>query len=96
MRNLLNKMVAKRFSQLQPYLRKKNGDYIYGRYRTKPENLGWRFRQTYYFRNGGLQHKPSLWLCLKVWLGFEDDLLEKVWHDAASAEHWYRYEKQWD
>jgi len=52
--------------------------------RCKPENLGWRFQQ--------MHGSPDAQAILD---GGYDLLIVETYHEAASSEHWYRYEKDW-
>lgn len=76
--------VADRFRFLLPYLRQKEGEYIYDGNRCAPENLGWRVRQIY--NTSRIEY---------VLNGMIDDQIIATWHEAASAEHWYTREKDW-
>lgn len=59
-------------------------DACYDGNRTKPENIGWRFQQSF--------GSPDPQEILR---GSWDEQIIKTYHEAASAEHWYRYEKDW-
>lgn len=61
------------------------GDFLFDGARTLPENLGWRFIQSY--------GTPPV---AAVLAGEYDEQLRANYYDAAGAEHWYRFEKQWD
>lgn len=44
--------------------------------------------------------RPVYWLGekllpLRIKLGLCDQYITEAWHSAASAEHWYTYEKEW-
>jgi hypothetical protein len=53
--------------------------------------MGWRFIQNYQLGKG-----PDIELTAEnVMSGKFDDLIELNWHDAAKAEYWYAYEKDW-
>lgn len=75
--------IGRRTAELAPEPLK--GEYLYGGSRTMPANLGWRFLQNY--------GEPTFEALMA---GEYDEHLIANYHDAASAEHWYRYEKQWD
>lgn len=86
--------VATRFAQILPTLKRRGGlevpahlwheRHIYDGNRCKPENLGWRFRQSF----GDPEPETIL-------AGAWDAQIEATWHEAAKAEYWYAYEKQW-
>lgn len=61
-----------------------DGDYCYDGNRCQPENLGWRFVQFY-----GAPDPAT------ITAGEFDEQLAATYHDAASAEYYYRYEKDW-
>jgi len=92
---MIDKAVETRFNQIKAGLSRKVGDYIYSG-RTNPTQLGWRFRQNYESECG--KHLFSR-RCAKdidtndILNGVYDDLIEYTWHDAASAQYWYTYEK---
>jgi len=60
------------------------GSFVYDGNRCDPANLGWRFVQYY--------GAPPI---SELFEGKWDQELEATYHDAASAEHWYRHEKDW-
>jgi len=93
-RLLLFKVVGERFGAIYWKLEKRSGNYIYGAWRTTPEQLGWRYLQTIGLRDG-LQAKIETSHITNVMLGRCDWLIEEVWHDAAAAEYFYRWEKDW-
>ena len=76
--------VAARFTEIQSTLVKRTGDFLYSGTRTLPECLGWRLRQNF----GSCD-------VADVAAGAIDDQIAETWHAAASAEHWYRYEKDY-
>lgn len=80
----LKEAIGRRTAELKPAPLK--GEYLYGGSRTLPANLGWRFLQ-----NFGTPRSAEA-----VMAGEYDEELTANYHDAAGAEHWYRYEKQWD
>ena len=59
--------------------------YCYDGNRCRPENLGWRSAQTVGFRMS-----PEL-----VEAGEYDEAIAIGFHEAASSEYYYRYEKDW-
>lgn len=77
--------VATRAALIIPALTQRTGDYMYSGNRTQPENLGWRLRQA---------HGEAATTDQIRW-GFIDHLIADAWHAAASAEYYYRYEKDW-
>ena len=76
--------VAERARYLIPRIYVKPGAYVYTGYRTKPEELGWRFIQMH-----GEKH-PCFILA-----GEHDEQIVETFHEAASAQHWYDYEKDY-
>ncbi len=78
--------IAARFEQIKgtPAFAERPGDYCYDGNRCASENLGWRFRQSY-----GDPSQEGLDS------GEWDAALAAVYADAASSEHYYRFEKQW-
>ncbi len=58
--------------------------YCYDGNRTEPENLGWRFAQYY-------DHITSE----EIASGEYDEAVIWTYHEAASSEYYYRYEKDW-
>jgi len=79
--------VAERAKTLLPTLKQEHPegyDACYDGNRCKPENLGWRFRQSWG------DHKLE-----DILSGKCDAEITATYHDAASAEHYYRYEKDW-
>lgn len=90
--------VATRFLAIRYRLVQREGDYLYGYPRTYPHNLGWRFRQNLSLKlkePGGVQWPGYPELPAEIAAGKHDEMVEATWHDAASAEHWYRYEKDY-
>jgi len=59
-------------------------EFCYDGNRCKPENLGWRFEQWF----GSPEPQEIL-------DGGWDTQIEQVYQDAAGAEYYYRYEKDW-
>jgi hypothetical protein len=92
--------VARRFKAIESRLRQRydaserEGGYLYGCYRTEPQNLGFRLRQS--TLKAGLQATPPADWPKRIAAGEFDDRIEAAWHDAASAAWYYRYEKQYD
>ena len=92
-RSSLKDAVARRATILLPSIQGRgdsNQDdyfrgYVYSGSRCRPENLGWRFIQSY--------GEPSPY---EVLCGRWDTQIAETVHEAAAAEHWYKYEKQWD
>lgn len=83
---------------IRPRLKQRDGEYLYGGCRARPEELGWRFRQNlslYLKQPGGLCWEPPTEVVGQVEAGEHDALIEATWHDAASAEWYYRYEKDY-
>ncbi len=63
---------------------KRDGDYCYDGNRTRGSELGWRLRQ----RFGALDP-------VSVEAGTHDSEIAATFHESASAEYYYRYEKDW-
>ena len=81
----IKRAVAQRFEGIKAGFKQQAGDLVYTGNRCRPTELGWRFIQ-----NGG-----GNWTPLDIIVGKADSGIEATWHDAASAEHWYTYEKDW-
>lgn len=79
--------VMARFREIRAGLRERTGNYIYSGGRC--QNLGWRFRQRFRLRS---EVEP---VATEIESGLWDSEIEATWHGAASAEHWYRYEKDY-
>lgn len=86
--------VADRFKQIAPGLKRRTGQYLYDGNRCSPEQQGWRFHQNFagQLARHRITPEPTPETILA---GKHDAELEANWHDAASAEHWYTYEKDW-
>jgi hypothetical protein len=98
----VDRAVSDRAREIRSQWRQKDGDYVYTGHRTGLDNLGWRFRQTFY--NGqmtdaegraGLGATPYPEMVAEIYTGKHDRLIEATWHDAASAEWYYKYEKDY-
>jgi hypothetical protein len=100
--------IAKRAASLIPTFVQRSGGYCYDGNRCRAENLGWRFIQNIacsrYTPAPGASIGP-VELSGKnlpeptpeaVERGEFDAVIEATFHDAASAEHYYRFEKRWD
>jgi len=74
--------IAQRVALLE--ITQKKGDYCYDGNRCKPENLGWRFQQWFGYPDAQ-----------EILNGKWDAEIKDVYHDAAGAEHYYRYQKDW-
>ncbi len=59
--------------------------FCYDGNRCRPENLGWRTAQTV-----GFELNPE-----QIAAGEYDDQIAIGFHEAASSEYYYRYEKDW-
>lgn len=59
--------------------------FCYDGNRCRAENIGWRAAQT-----AGFHMSPE-----QVEAGEYDEAIAIGFHEAASSEHWYRYEKDW-
>lgn len=59
--------------------------FCYDGHRCQAENLGWRTRQTV-----GFDMTPD-----QIAAGEYDEQIAIGYHEAASTEHWYRFEKDW-
>lgn len=75
--------VQDRFEQLLPGLEQNQGDYCYDGNRCTPREVSWRV--------GIIEDMTPE----QVTAGELDDCIVATWHERASAEHWYRYEKDW-
>ena len=96
--NFVDEAVAERFLAIRSKFRERPGDYVYNGPRTAPDQLGWRFRQNMSLA----MHDPRglAWPCYpqlpdEIARGQHDRMIEHTWHDAASAEHYYLYEKDY-
>ena len=99
MRNLIDDAVTQRVYAIRSTFARRPGEYDYDGYRTLPDDLGWRFRQTL-----SIKWKSP---CAGVWWagypgilrdireGRHDLNITETWHDAASAEYEYRYRRDW-
>ena len=83
-REMLKRAVADRFAVIRDTLVQKQGDYVYSGNRCHAEELGWRFIQSH----GMIDAQ-------EIRDGKHDEKVTATWHEAASAEHWYMYEKDW-
>lgn len=83
-RTALDWAVANRFNAIRDGLTEQAGDFCYDGNRTSADSLGWRFRQMH----GDLNPDAIL-------MGAHDAEIEATYHEAASSEHYYRYEKDW-
>jgi len=85
--NSVKDAIAERATVLIPGIEQKHPegrDACYDGNRCKPENLGWRFEQGY----GSPEPQEIL-------DGKWDEQITETYHESASAEHWYRFEKDW-
>jgi hypothetical protein len=89
-REAIDNAVAERFNAIKHTFTEREGDYIYGGWRCDPERLGWRFRQVVGGSFSAVVFNPA-----DIRSGKYDKGIEDTWHESASAEHWYRYEKDW-
>lgn len=80
--------VAARYSaiRLTEAFAPRGGDFCYDGHRTEPKNLGWRCAQV-----AGYEETPEA-----VLAGRYDTVIAAGYHEAAAAEHYYRFEKIWD
>ncbi len=100
----IDSAVAYRFNVIKNTLKHKQGEYIYSVFRTLPSSLGWRFRQNLGMRESWPNStvpfpdfgKVADATPEAITAGDFDECISYTWHDAAAAEWWYRYEKQWD
>ena len=103
----LRQIAARRFDKIKGTLPQLRGDYLYGGLRCSTMGVSNRFA-TEAFRSkkklepyheewkgirGWFRYK---WACLTTWLGLQDGKIEMTYHERASAEWWYTYEKDWD
>jgi hypothetical protein len=80
----VDKEVAERFKIIQESLSKKDGEFLYGDNRTKPEHLGWRFVQIVRL----YKTDPEI-LKVQIQTGVWDEHIEEAWHTAAAVEWYY-------
>ena len=66
--------------------RNENEGFCYDGNRTEAENLGWRTKQSV-----GFEKSPE-----EIASGEYDEQIVIGFHEAASSEYYYRYEKDWD
>ena len=88
----VDEAVADRFRAIRDRFKEREGDYIYGGYRTMPEQLGWRFRQNLSLKlrePGGLFYVCYPELPAEIAADRHDGMIEHTWHDAASSEFEY-------
>lgn len=101
-RPTLNSIAQARFEKILPTLAELEGDYVYDGSRCSPPNVADRYSGNAFRKNfrqpwrGWLGKLHYVWACLSTWLGWQDKKIEATWHERASAEHWYLYEKDWD
>jgi hypothetical protein len=92
----LRKQIAERFESLLPTFTKKDGDYIYGERRTSPDDVAYYMLNHMFGVTGHCQILELDWdMPSDVSSGKYDEAIKDKWHDRASAEHWYTYEKEW-
>jgi hypothetical protein len=101
-RPLLNQIARKRFEQIKPTLKRRDGDYLYEG-RTHPANVADRFSGSIFRKFGwkspwtGIVGKLRYaWACFSTKFGLQDEKIESTWHERAACEWWYTYEKEWD
>lgn len=84
--------VANRARILIPDIEKKPFEdwFDYSGYRTAPENLGWRFQQRLRIRGKDDRPDPE-----RIREGEFDSEIESTFHEAAGAQYYYTYEKDW-
>lgn len=83
----IEQAVAFRFSRIVGGLQRKQGEYVYDCNRCCATQLGWRFLQMFGpFRNPAVDDIKA---------GRYDEQIEATWHEAASSQHWYQFEKDW-
>ena len=88
----IDKAVADRFVQIKDGYKRKGGDRVYGGNRCLPECLGWRFRQNVCGLSNPL---PKDLTPDNINAGKFDEKIFTTYEEAASSEHWYKYEKDW-
>jgi hypothetical protein len=89
-RKAIESAVKDRFNEISYTFKERDGDYIYGGRRCDAEWVAHRFRQVVAGFDSMVVFNPT-----DIRAGKYDDGIEKTWHDGASAEHWYLYEKDW-
>lgn len=95
----LDEVVAKRFEKIKDGEAFAERDashpdshgmgFCYDGNRCRPESLGWRFRQMH-----GRATDSNLNLG-EIKSGLWDEQIAATYHEAASSEYYYRYEKDW-
>lgn len=83
----IEQAIADRFTTILPRLARRKGEYVYDGNRCRADQLGWRFLQMF-----GPFRAPQY---RDIRDGVYDAQIEATWHEAASSEHWYMYEKDW-
>jgi hypothetical protein len=94
----VDKAVAERFKAIRKTLKVRDGEFLYSGARCAPDFLGWRFRQNLSLelaQPGGIGWEPPDTLAGEIAEGKHDAVIEATWHDAASAEWYYRFEKDY-
>jgi hypothetical protein len=87
----LKAAIAERFKAIKHSIPQKSGDYLYSGNRCEPENLGWRLLQNFY-RFPVVKDLPSV---EDIFYGRIDEEIISTYHEAASCEWYYTYEKDW-
>jgi len=85
--NAFSEAVAARFLNIKgdASFAERDESFCYDGHRTNPENLGWRSRQIV-----GFEMSPD-----EIAAGDYDEAIVLGFHEAASSEYYYRYEKDW-
>lgn len=101
-RPLLRWVAARRFRSISGRLVRREGDYFYDSSRTGVENVADRFAGTAFRKflldrpfDGPIGSVRYLWACLATSVGLADRKIEDTWHERASADHYYLFEKEW-
>jgi hypothetical protein len=89
-RKAINEAVEARYNEILSTFEQREGDYIYTGHRCSPEYIARRFRQVVSGIDTMVVFNPAA-----IRAGDYDKGIEDTWHDAAGAEHWYMYEKEW-
>lgn len=91
MRTFIDHAIASRFCDLRDGFTKRSGEYTYGTDRTRPYNLGWRFRASlsakWHSPTAGIKWAGYPGILRAIRNGHHDQDIENTWHAAAAAEY---------
>lgn len=101
-RPFLNRVAKARFKRIVTSFTKNEGDYVYSGYRCSPENVADRFAGSVFRKFLGIDPFKGFIGTIKyivavvfTKLGLLDKEIEATWHERASSEYYYMYEKDW-